>query len=250
METVFRGMLLGALATVAACGGGAADAQAATAAESETSNGTGPAELRDKLGGPNGFTIAAGDIELRLTARGCETFVEGLLVCANDVRVDVLMPLQQLRQSLHPPATMLKSDSLVYRGPLEADDRPDPHSFVISDVNADGREDLIIWVGREGAYGGPSFQVYLYDESARQLRLSEPFSDLTVGYIGLFGVTGRSITTNASSGCCLHIEETYVVEADVPQLVQRVTTEDSSHGEPKVTTERLVDGRLRPVDSR
>ena len=126
-------------------------------------------------------------------------------------------------------------------------DRPDAHSFIISDVDADGFEDLILWSGREGAYGGPSFHVYLFDEGTGRLQSSEPFSGLTVGYVGIFGVDGRSIPANSESGCCTHIQETYKVEARVPKLVERITTEVEADGSAQVTTERSLDGKLQTV---
>ncbi|GGJ97338.1 XAC2610-related protein [Luteimonas terricola] len=254
METVFRAIAFAGVATLAACGTGATETHAASfvdttdTAPGAVSGDGNAAKINEALASADGLAIVSGDIHLRLRSAGCEPFVEGLLACEDDVRLDVAMPRAQLQQTLHPAAVMLKAGSLVYRGPLHADDRPDAHSFIISDVNADGREDLILWSGRDGAYGGPSFQVYLFDEGDGQLHLSEAFSELTVGYVGIFGVDGRAITTDAKSGCCLHVQETYVVEASVPELVERVTTEEEADGTAKVTTERLLDGKLQIVD--
>ncbi|MEN1941348.1 hypothetical protein WCE39_09670 [Luteimonas sp. MJ174] len=253
METVFRAIAFAGVATLAACGTGATETHAASFADTKDAapgavSGDGnAAEINEALASADGLAIVSGDIRLQLRA-GCEPFVEGLLICEDDVRLDVAMPQVKLQQTLNPAALMLQTGSLVYRGPLHADDRPDAHSFIISDVNADGREDLILWSGRDGAYGGPSFQVYLFDEGDGQLHLSEAFSELTVGYVGIFGVDGRSITTDAKSGCCLHVQETYVVETSVPELVERVTTEEEADGIAKVTTERLLDGKLQIVD--
>ncbi|MEN1928903.1 hypothetical protein WCE37_07880 [Luteimonas sp. MJ250] len=254
METVFRAIAFAGIAMLAACGIGATETHAASfadttdAAAGAVSGDGNAAKIREALTSADGLAIVSGDIRLQIRSAGCEPFVEGLLVCEDDVQLDVAMPQVKLQQTLHPATVMLKAGSLVYRGPLHAGERPDAHSFIISDVNADGREDLILWSGRHGAYGGPSFQVYLFDEGDGQLHLSEAFSELTVGYIGIFGVDGRTVTTDAKSGCCLHVQETYVIEESIPELVARVTTEEEADGTAKVTTERLLDGKLQVVD--
>lgn len=195
-----------------------------------------------------GLRVDAGDIRMRLAAGRCETVSDGLMACGGDVRLDVSMPRENLRQVLNPAKAMVKDDTLAYRGPLPADARPEPHTVVISDVNGDGHEDLLLWSGLEGAYGGPSFDVYLFDPQARGLRHSQAFSDLTVGYTGLFGVDGTRITTDARSGCCTRIHETWSVRNDGPELVERITTE-SGPGDATTVRERLVDGEMRRVDA-
>jgi hypothetical protein len=118
---------------------------------------------------------------------------------------------------------------------------------VISDVNADDHEDVLLWSGRDGAYGGPSFDVYLFNESLRTFRLNQALSDLTVGYTGLFGVDGARITADSLIGCCVRVRETYLVSAGRLELVERVTTDDSILGAPATVTERLVEGELRVI---
>lgn len=253
METMVRAIGLAGLPMLAACGLGQTEVHSVPVAgtfdavPAPASAISAIAGIREALGSVEGFAIESTGIDIRLGASGCESFVEGLLMCSDDVRLQVSIPGEQLQQTVRPAAVILKAGSLLYRGPLHPDDKPDSHSLVISDVNADGHEDLMLWSGREGAYGGPSFEVYLFHEGERQFRLSEPFSDLTIGYLGLFGVSGRSLTVDAQNGCCVHVRETYVVEADAPKLFERITTETAANGTSKVITERVVDGELQIV---
>lgn len=47
-----------------------------------------------------------------------------------------------------------------------ADDR---YSIILSDINADGYEDVVVWSGLDGNYGDPSYTYYLYDKKTRRL---------------------------------------------------------------------------------
>lgn len=238
MGTVLRTTVFAGAWALAGCGAGGASGPPHEADAPAT---------REALASEAGLVAESGGVSLQLKAQACEDFVERLLICQGDIRLQVTMPEQDVEQTLHPRSIIVRSDALLYRGALRMADRPDPHTFVVSDVNADGHEDLILWSGREGAYGGPSFHVHLFDPRQDSFVPSEPFSDLTVGYLGLFSVEDGLIKANSESGCCLQVQETYAVEANEPKLVERVTTESAAGEKRSVKRERLVDGRLMVV---
>lgn len=244
MDMEFRALVLAGVLVVSACV--PASSEAVATAGTDAAEGMPDSTLDVRMA--DGLRVDAGDIGMHLAASRCEAVSDGLLACGGGVRLDVSMPRENLRQVLNPATAMVKDDALAYRGPLPADARPEPHTIVISDVNGDGHEDLLLWSGLEGAYGGPSFDVYLFDRQARELRHSQAFSDLTVGYTGLFGVNGTRITTDARSGCCTRIHETWSVRNDEPELVERITT-GGEPGDATSVRERLVDGEMRRVDT-
>ena len=245
MEIGVGGGLLAVLMGLASawCG---AEGRRATDVAGATHPAPDPA-LLESLSDGGGLRIEAGSIQLHLRAGRCEHLVEGLLACDDGLELAVSTVDRKLQQTLRPASILLKRDALVYRGQLPVDARPEAHSFVISDVDADGKDDLLLWSGREGAYGGPSFDVYLFDEGRSEFRFNEGMSDLTKGYVGLFGVDGQLIVANAQSGCCLRVQETYVLEDDHPKLVERTTVDARPGLEPVTVKERVINGELRVV---
>jgi hypothetical protein len=262
MESRFRGLLLAGLCALFACDavgtapetGQAPQRPVAERHQPQPSPGRAVApsstasETIDALSSQQGLKVDAGDFVLRLTGSGCRKFAGDVVVCDQGNRLEIAAADGNLLQTLQPESVFVDSNALAYRGPLDKAGQPDTHTFVMGDANSDGRDDLMIWSGREGAYGGPSFDVYLFDPATAEFKHNQPFSDLTVGYLGLFKVEDRRIKTATKSGCCVHVYETYAVEDNAPRLIERVT-EDATKGEgdAQITTERLVDGKLKEV---
>ncbi|MBJ6979027.1 MULTISPECIES: hypothetical protein [unclassified Luteimonas] len=251
MDMEFRAVALAGVVLLGACGFTPSEAEAL---DQEPKPGSRPAasdpaaggSLQDTLRSPNGLRIDASGVDMRLKADNCEAVVEGLLFCSG-TQLDIAFPDAATQHALNTGPMLVRADALAFRGPLPVDARPEAHSIVISDVNADDHEDLLLWSGRDGAYGGPSFDVYLFDEPRGAFRLNRALSDLTVGYTGLFGVDGSRITADSLTGCCVRVRETYLVDDGRPELVERVTTDDSIQGAPATVTERLVEGELRVI---
>lgn len=251
MDMEFRAMALAAVVMLAACDDDASGKMASGTDANAIPTAGHPAtqSIHSALASPDGLSIDSGGFSMRLRASACEPFVEGLLACDGDISLDVSVADAGLRQTLRPASILLRTDALIHHGPLPVDTRPEAHSFVVSDVNADGHEDLLLWSGRNGANGGASYDVHLFDEGDRQLRFNQAFSDLTTGYSGLFGIDGDRITASVTSGCCVHVRETYGVRANVPVLVERITTDESVDGAPRTIIERLADGEMQVVDA-
>lgn len=98
----------------------------------------------------------------------------------------------------------------------------DQSVLFFDDFNFDGQQDLAVRNGSEGGYGGPSYDVYLFDPASSKLHFNEAFSNLTRdGQLGMFGSDAktRRLYTSSKSGCCWHQEATWAVIDNVPQMV-------------------------------
>jgi hypothetical protein len=119
-----------------------------------------------------------------------------------------------------------------------------------SDYNFDRIEDLSLCDGRNGGYGMPSYQIYLFLPRAGRFILSEEFTELSQeGRLGMFERDARRkrLRTSSKSGCCLHMTEEFVVVNNRPKKVLEIVEDATIPDEKrvKITTERLVRGRWR-----
>lgn len=120
----------------------------------------------------------------------------------------------------------------------------DEYSFIFSDFNFDGKEDLAVCNGRGGGYGSPSYNVYLYNSTAQKFIENKRMSQLTEGALGLFLVDQRKkqLVSFSKSGCCYHEAEKYRVVKDQPILVEKIV-EDATGDLLVITTSRLINGK-------
>jgi hypothetical protein len=117
------------------------------------------------------------------------------------------------------------------------------------DYNFDGIDDLAIQNGREGGYGGSSYNIYIFSPRTKKFDLDERFSALATGpYSGMFTANKkkRVIEVFSKSGCCWHEEREYKVVNGRPVKIYQVT-EDAFSNEKWVivTTRRLVGGKWK-----
>ena len=121
-----------------------------------------------------------------------------------------------------------------------------------SDYNFDGVEDLSLCDGRNGGYGMPSYQIYLYLPQAGRFILSEEFTELSqTGRLGMLERDARRkrLRTFSKSGCCLHMTEEFVVVNNRPKKVLEIVEDATIADEKrvKITTKSLVGGRWRTI---
>jgi hypothetical protein len=126
----------------------------------------------------------------------------------------------------------------------------DEYSFIFGDFNFDANEDLAICNGRNGGYGGPSYNVYLYNVESKQFVESVNLSKLTEGsYLGLFFVKPkqRQLVAYSKSGCCYHESEIYRVIRNQPVMVEKIIEEASGSDAEGyfvvITRRKLVNGK-------
>lgn len=119
------------------------------------------------------------------------------------------------------------------------------HSVLIyDDFNFDGQKDLAIKDGRNGCYGGPSYQVYLKD--GETFVHSEGFTDLAQGYCGFFGVNKDSQTlyTMTKSGAGWHQYSEYKVIDNKPVAVHVLVEEYNPKQLISITESIRVNGKM------
>ena len=193
------------------------------------------------------MTLSAGDLRFALTVPSCRPVSDALSVCDKSVELTATRA-DGASQTLRPAALYLNARGTLYRGPSARRDRRESQSIIVSDVNGDGRDDLALWTGMRGGYGGASYDIHLFDATRKTFVRSAAFSELTVGKDGFFTVADGRIRTTSKSGCCLHTEEFFVVEKNAPKLVERIVEDRTAEGaKPSRTITKLVDGRMRAV---
>lgn len=106
--------------------------------------------------------IYSNETKFRLEAVDCVQEITTVRVCRG-AKLDVLNNSQRINQTLNLDSVYVDSNATFYRGTLDSSHTKCCQSFVLSDINFDGSEDLFVWSGKEGAYGGPSFEIYLFD---------------------------------------------------------------------------------------
>lgn len=118
----------------------------------------------------------------------------------------------------------------------------------VGDFNFDGQEDFGIQTGNEGSYGGPSYDVYLFNTQTQRFVRNSEMTGLILSTLGFFEVDAKNkrLRTFAKSGCCYHETTTYRVDRDVPVAVERYIEDALSSGDRmKITKEKLVNDTWR-----
>ncbi|UMO87444.1 lysozyme inhibitor LprI family protein [Pectobacterium sp. PL64] len=120
--------------------------------------------------------------------------------------------------------------------------------LVIDDANFDHHADIIVRNGNSGAYGGPSYDVYLFDVEKQQFTLNASLTELASTNLGLFDIDEKSkvITTFTKSGCCWHQWSAYQIANNQPVLIAETTEAYSEEKQAMVaTTRELVGGKWK-----
>lgn len=107
---------------------------------------------------------------------------------------------------------------------------------VFDDYNFDGIEDLALRNGNDGAYGGPSYDVFLFSKTANKFVKSGELTKLASENLGLFTVDAKKKTleTFSKDGCCYHETTRYKIVGNRPRKVY-VFIEDAANGGDTVT---------------
>ncbi len=118
------------------------------------------------------------------------------------------------------------------------------------DFNFDGAEDLALCDGKNGGYGMPSYQVYLFSPRDKKFVRNQSFTNLAQGvYLGMFDVNAKRkvLQTFSKSGCCWHQTKEFQVVGNRPKMVLEITEDASNLDEPKVvvTTKKFMGGKWR-----
>ncbi len=115
--------------------------------------------------------------------------------------------------------------------------------IIFDDFNFDGIEDLAIRNGNDGAYNGPSYDVFLFSKTKNRFVENAALTELASNNLGMFTVDNKNktIETFTKSGCCWHQTTRYKVVNNRPKKVYVYTEDAIGDGENmKLITETLL----------
>ncbi len=116
--------------------------------------------------------------------------------------------------------------------------------LIFEDFNFDGTEDLAIRNGNFSGYGGPSYDVYVYNITKKKFVISKELTDLALGSLGMFQTDRKRkrLITFSKSGCCWHMKTEYAVVPKKGLLKVYEFEEDATGGGDfvVVTTRKLI----------
>jgi len=122
---------------------------------------------------------------------------------------------------------------------------------IVGDFNFDGSADLAVRNGNNGGYGGPSYDIYLFNAANKKFVLSESLTKLASENLGMFFVNKdkKLLTTYSKSGCCWHETDQYQIINNQPVLIYTLIEDASGEAKVKedgnmiITEKKLVDGK-------
>lgn len=159
------------------------------------------------------------DAVLSLQSEDCAD-ERGRVVCRN---VRLRIGSSTLReQSLSVPMLVFtpadQPGGTLYRGGLDKGFVDGWHSVVLTDINADGHEDLLVWTGFDGNYGDPSYRYYLYAAGSGRLEENAALAGLVQGH-SIARISGGQVFVWSRSGPCERGEKTIDMRGPAPTVV-------------------------------
>ncbi|MEI7489696.1 MAG: hypothetical protein WCJ72_20220 [Chryseobacterium sp.] len=108
--------------------------------------------------------------------------------------------------------------------------------MIFDDFNFDGTEDMAIRNGNESSYGGPSYEVYVFNSTKKQFVISEELTSLAYENLGMFQTDSerKRLITYSKSGCCWHLTTEYTVVPKKGLLKVYELEEDATGGDERV----------------
>lgn len=158
------------------------------------------------------------DAALSLQADGCAD-ERGRVVCRN-ARLRIVTSTMR-EQSLTVPMLVFtpagQPGGTLYRGRLDKGFADGWHSVVLTDMDADGHEDLLVWAGFDGNYGDPSYRYYLYDAGSGRLEESAALAGLVQGH-SIARMADGQVFVWSRSGPCERGEKTIDLRGPAPTV--------------------------------
>ena len=121
--------------------------------------------------------------------------------------------------------------------------------LIFEDFNFDGNEDLAIRNGNNSSYGGPSYDVYVFNITKNKFVFSNELTNLVIENLGMFQTDSKRkrLITFAKSGCCWHITTEYKIipKKGLHKVYELEEDATSASGEfVTVTTRKWIDNKL------
>lgn len=119
--------------------------------------------------------------------------------------------------------------------------------LIFGDFNFDGTEDVAIRNGNSGSYGGPVYDIYVFNKTKHKFVFSKELSSLTQENLGMFTIdeARKRIITFNKSGCCYHTTSEYIVIPKKDLLLVEETIEEATENKVTVTSRQLIHGKWR-----
>jgi hypothetical protein len=176
-----------------------------------------------------------GDAAIILQSDGCSDRMINRLICSNvklTISTSKLRPQTLLLPEVWipiaiPPGRLVRTG---FRGASRMAFEDAWYSLILSDINRDGYEDLVVWSGPDGTYGDPSYTYYLYDKEARRLVENKALAKLMEGNSLSRIIDGRLFAWYRS-GPCDRGEKLIGIRGDgAENMRSRVKTSPTTHG--------------------
>lgn len=158
------------------------------------------------------------DATLSLQSDGCAD-EQGRVVCRN-ARLRIATSTMREQSLMLPRLVSTPADQpggTLYRGRLGKGFADGWHSVVLTDIDADGDEDLLVWTGFDGNYGDPSYRYYLYDAGSGRLEESAALAGLVQGH-SIARIAGGQVFVWSRSGPCERGEKTIDLRGPAPKV--------------------------------
>lgn len=158
------------------------------------------------------------DAALSLQSDGCVD-ERGRVVCRN-ARLRIATSTMREQSLTLPMLVFTPADrpgGTLYRGRLDKGFADGWHSAVLTDIDADGDEDLLVWTGFDGNYGDPSYRYYLYDAGSGRLEESAALAGLVKGH-SIARIADGQVLVWSRSGPCERGEKTIDLRGPAPKV--------------------------------
>jgi len=117
--------------------------------------------------------------------------------------------------------------------------------LIFDDFNFDGHVDVAVRNGNNSGYGGPSYDIYLYNQQLHKFMLSKALTQLASTNLGMYTTDAKRkrLITFTKDGCCWHQTSEYLVINNAPQAVARLIEDARTGDVVTVTTETYTNGK-------
>ncbi|WP_081613443.1 XAC2610-related protein [Xanthomonas sacchari] len=166
--------------------------------------------------------FSLGDLSLQVADAHCRDTGGLLLRCAP---ATVVVQRQTGKQSIPVPSLVFLNKTAdqqdyvaAYRGTIAQQGEESKglrYTVIVSDINGDGYDDLLLWTDFSGRLGAPAYTYYLFDPKAKRFVKSEKLAQATRG-LALSGISGTTLHLWSEEGQCKRTMVTLALHGTTP----------------------------------
>ncbi|WP_343704556.1 hypothetical protein [Chitinophaga sp.] len=170
--------------------------------------------------------------------------------CSGEAKIQLLeKERNRAVQSFTAKRMVVRLDSNRQKGDKQAVPAEGEHPLIFDDFNFDGEEDVAIRNGNNGSYGGPSYDVYVYNKDRKAFTPDKGLTRLASENLGMFETDRRrrQLTVRQKDGCCRRTTIVYGMNAAGKLAKVEEVTEDTTGGGDMVTVtiSQITNGRMK-----